>query len=478
MQRWLLAALLLLSLSASADPRPNLLFSIADDWSWPHAGVYGDRVVKTPTFDRVAKEGVLFTRSFTAAATCSASRAAILTGRYPHELESGANLWGTLPAKYDTYADILERQGYFVGFTRKGWGPGELGDRKRNPAGRSFKSFEEFLKEVPPGKPWCFWFGSHDPHRPYKLGQGAAAGIDLKAIQVPPFLPDVPETRGDIADYYFAVQRYDRDTGEIVKQIESAGQLDHTIVVMTSDNGMPFPRAKANCYEYSDHMPLAIRWGEKVKGGRTVDAMVSHVDYAPTWLTAAGVEVPKEMRGHSLLPLLVDQPDPSPRNEVYFERERHANVREGDLAYPMRAIRTDHCLYVRNFRPNLWPAGDPKLWVSVGPFGDIDGGPTKDFLLEHRDVAAFVDLFQLACGKRPAEELYDLSSDPYAMHNVAEYPEQAKTLEKLRQQVADRMKETGDPRAAGGGDYDGFDKFPYFGNDLRGKAKRPAGGKE
>ena len=131
MQRLLFAALLLLSLSASADPRPNLLFSIADDWSWPHAGVYGDRVIKTPTFDRVAREGVLFTHSFCAAATCSASRAAILTGRYPHELESGGNLWGTLPAKFEVYPDILEREGYFVGFTRKGWGPGDLGDRRQ-----------------------------------------------------------------------------------------------------------------------------------------------------------------------------------------------------------------------------------------------------------------------------------------------------------------------------------------------------------
>jgi N-sulfoglucosamine sulfohydrolase len=176
------------------------------------------------------------------------------------------------------------------------------------------------------------------------------------------------------------------------------------------------------------------------------------------------------------LPLLLDQPDPAgSRQEVFFERERHANVREGDAAYPMRAVRTDHYLYIRNLRPALWPAGDPKLWKAVGPFGDIDGGPTKDFLLDHRQVSAFIDLFQLACGKRPAEELYDLSSDPYAMHNVAEYPEQAKTLETLRQQVADWMKQTGDPRATGGGEYDAFDKYPYFGKeDLQGKARRAA----
>lgn len=448
---------------AAADPapRPNLLLAIADDWSWPHGGAYGDAVCKTPTFDRIAREGVLFTRSYCAAATCTASRASILTGQFPHRLESGADLWSTLPARFPVYPDLLEKQGYFVGHMGKGWGPGFLGDRKRNPAGPQFKSFDDFLKAVPPGKPWCFWYGSHDPHRPYKEGQGKANGIDPTAIKVPPFLPDAPEVRSDIADYYFAVQRFDRDTGAILKSLESAGQLDDTFIVMTSDNGMPFPRAKANCYEYSNHMPLAIRWGKRLKAGRKIDALVSHVDFAPTFLELAGQKPLPEMNGHSLLSLLLDEQDPAPRDAVFVERERHANVREGDLSYPMRGIHTDRFLYVRNFRPELWPAGDPKMWKAVGPFGDIDGGPSKKLLLDHRDDRHFADLFRLACDKRPAEELFDLQQDPFALHNVAGYPEYAQTLKQLREQTQAWMEKTADPRARAGGKYDAFDKYTY-----------------
>jgi arylsulfatase A-like enzyme len=202
-----------------------------------------------------------------------------------------------------------------------------------------------------------------------------------------------------------------------------------------------------------------------------VDALVSHIDIAPTFLEAAGVEIPKEMRGHSLLALLIGNQADISRPWVYFERERHANSRAGDASYPSRAIRTDHYLYVRNFRPDAWPAGDPQMWKAVGPFGDIDGGPTKDFLLEHRSDLKFMDLFELACGKRPAEELYDLKNDPYAMHNIALYPEHAEALGKLRAQTSQWISDTGDPRATGGGAYEAFDKYPYYGGiDRQGKS--------
>lgn len=344
--------------AAGPDARPSILLAIADDWSFPHAGVYGDTCVKTPTFDRVAAEGVLFTRAFCVAPTCSASRAAILTGQPPHRLESGANLWGTLPAKFGVYPDALEAAGYHVGFTGKGWGPGRLGDRKRNPAGPFYTSFEEFLRSVPPGQPFCFWFGSHDPHRPYRKGQGEESGLKPQDVKVPPYLPDTPETRGDILDYYFAVQRYDRDTGKIMDLLRDAGRLDNTIVVMTSDNGWPFPRAKANLYDAGTHMPLAIRWPANVKGGRQVSALVSQLDLAPTFLQAAGVDAKAlpEAAGHSLVELLTHEPPAtsptSPAGDdnaaVFFERERHANVRAGDLGYPSRAVRTGRFLYIRN----------------------------------------------------------------------------------------------------------------------------------
>src|SRR5215216_2133933 len=138
------------------DARPNIIFAIADDWGYPHAGAYGYKAARTPTFDRLAKEGMLFTRAYCAAPSCTPSRASILTGQAPHRLEEGGNLSGSM---------------------RKGWGPGKLVDRPHDPAGKKFRSFDAFMKTVPEGKPFCFWFGSPDPHRPYERAFTEKSGI-------------------------------------------------------------------------------------------------------------------------------------------------------------------------------------------------------------------------------------------------------------------------------------------------------------
>jgi arylsulfatase A-like enzyme len=442
--------------------RPNILLAVADDWSWPHAGVYGDQVVRTPVFDRVAAEGVLFTHSFCAAPTCTASRAALLTGQASYRLEDGANLWGILPKKFVTYPDLLEEAGYHVGFTGKGWGPGSLegSGRKRNPAGPQFKDFADFLKSVPDDRPFCFWFGSRDPHRPYVQGSGVKSGLKPEAVAVPAFLPDTQEVRGDVLDYYFAVQRFDHDLGEVLRLLEKSGRAGNTLLVATSDNGWPFPRAKANLYDAGCRMPLAVRWPGRIPPRQQPDAYVSHTDLAPTFLEAAGVKRPAAMTGNSLLGLL-DGTLAEKRDRAFLERERHANVRRGDLGYPIRALRTPEYLYIRNFRPDRWPAGDPELWKAVGPFGDIDPGPSKDLLLNKRDDPAIKKFFELACGKRPAEELYDLAKDPDQLVNVAGRAEYKEARQKLRAELDQRLKDTGDPRAVK--DEDPWDRYPYFG---------------
>jgi N-sulfoglucosamine sulfohydrolase len=395
-----------------APSRPNILVIIADDWSYPHAGAYGDRVVKTPTFDRVAREGVLFRNAFAAAPSCTPSRASLLTGRAVHQLGEGGNLWGFLPSRFDVYPDRLESAGYVIGHTRKGWGPGnfQAGGRARNPAGPQFASFDEFYKQAPKDKPFCFWFGSTDPHRPYEKGTGARSGLKAEDVLVPAFLPDTPEVRSDILDYYYEVERIDREAGAIVAALERAGQLDNTLIVWTADNGLPFPRAKANLYDGGTHVPLAIRLPDKVKGGRTLDDFVVLTDLAPTLLEAAGLKPTPGMTGGSLMTLLAGQRQPG-RDKVFLERERHANVRRGDLSYPARAIRTQDFLYIRNFRPDRWPAGDPEMYFAVGEFGDIDGSPSKDLLLARQSDPAIARYFNLATAKRPAEELYDLRKD-------------------------------------------------------------------
>jgi arylsulfatase A-like enzyme len=452
--------------AGQGETRPNILFCIADDWSWPHAGVYGDSVVKTPTFDRVAAEGALFTHSFCASPSCSPSRAGILTGQAIHRLEEGGNLWGTLPVRYPVYSTILEKAGYHVGSQGKGWGPGniQVGGHTRNPAGKVFRSFKQFLQEKPKDAPFCFWYGSTDPHRPYDLGSGARSGMKAADVRVPPFLADTPEVRSDILDYYFEVERFDRTVSELLKELADAGLVENTLVVITSDNGMPFPRAKTNLHDSGSRMPLAIRWPAKIKPGQKHAALVSHTDFAPTFLEAAGLPALPEMTGKSLLPLLLGKSS-EPRDTVFIGRERHANVRKGDLSYPARAVRTREFLYIRNFRPERWPAGDPELWKAVGPFGDIDGSPSKDLILNKRDDPAIAPFFNLACAKRPAEELYDLAKDPWQVKNVAGQPEYAEAQRKLRAALDKWLQETGDPRL--GMDDDRWDKFPYYGGPAR-----------
>jgi arylsulfatase A-like enzyme len=441
--------------------RPNVVLAIADDWSFPHAAIFGDRTVKTPNLDRLAREGARFTHAFVAAPSCTPSRAALLTGQAVHRLEEGGNLHGFLPKSYAVYPDLLEQAGYVVGYTGKGWGPGrfEPGGRTRNPAGPQFKSFDEFMQRRAAGSPFCFWFGSTDPHRPYEPGTGARAGMIPQRVQVPGFLPDTEAVRNDLLDYYFEVQRFDRDLGQIVDALERSGELEHTIIVVTSDNGMPFPRAKANVYDSGARVPLVIRWPGVARPGTVVEALVSLTDLAPSILESAGMTPPEAMTGRSLLPLLRGDAQAG-RDRVFIERERHANVRRGDLSYPVRAIRTNDFLYIRNFRPERWPAGDPEQYVAVGPFGDIDGGPSKSVLLD-RPGAAIVRFVRLATAKRPAEELYDVRRDPHQMENVAGRPAHRAAQQRLRAELDRWMRETGDPRATV--DDDRWDRFPYYG---------------
>jgi arylsulfatase A-like enzyme len=448
----------------TADDRPSILFALADDWAWPHAPAYGDKVAKVPNFERVAKDGILFTHAFSASPSCTPSRAAILTGQHIHRLEDSGNLWSQLAPKFETYPDLLEKEGYAVGLWGKGWGPGDFkaGGRERNPAGPAVKNFPEFLKTVPKGKPFCFWFGHRDPHRPYEKGQGLKAGLKLQDVEVPPYLPDTPEVRSDLLDYYFAVERFDRDLGEALATLETAGRAANTLVLVSGDNGMPFPRCKANLYDSGTRQPLAVRWPARVKGGRVVDDLVGLMDIAPTVLEAAGLKPPASMTARSFLDILRGE-SPTGRDRILLERERHANVRQGDLSYPCRALRTKEYLYIRNLRPELWPAGDPEKWKAVGAFGDCDPGPSKDQIIARRDqdLAKF---FRIAFEKRPARELYDIAKDPHNLVNLAE--RMPNLADKMDGELTQGLKETGDPRVAGGalsGDDVRWDKYPYFG---------------
>lgn len=453
-----------------SSDRPNILLAIADDWSYPNAGVYGDRAVLTPALDRLALEGVRFDHAYVTAPSCTPSRAAILSGQYHWRLRESANLWSTLDARIPVYPDLLEAAGYHVGYSGKGWGPGrhEPGGRSRNPAGNPYEHFARFLQEKPADRPFCFWFGSIDPHRPYDPGSGIAAGIDLERITVPPHLPDHPAVRSDLADYLAEVERFDRAVARLLLQLEGSGLAENTLVVVTSDNGMPFPRCKASVYDCGTRVPLLMRWPQRVPGGRTIDQFVSLADLAPTFLEAAGLEVPQAMTGSSLMGQLTGAPaSVADRTYVLTGKERHVPCQDGEDSggTPMRAIRTRQYLYIRNFVPDRWPAGTPHYETAHfrgSWYGDTDNGPTKLLMVDlGMEGEPWQQFFDLAFSKRPAEELYDVGRDPGQLVNVADDPAYAEIKRQLSERLRNRLAETGDPRV--GPDPDQFDRFPYYG---------------
>ncbi|MBT3200114.1 MAG: sulfatase [Phycisphaerales bacterium] len=472
--------------AAQAEKRPNIVFALADDWGWPHAGAYGDPVVKTPNFDNIAKEGVLFTNAYISSPSCTPCRNALLTGQYHWRLGPGASLWSTLDPKTPTYPLQLKAAGYEIGSWRKSWGPGRLSGWKDHPAGTPHKKgFNGFLADRDKNKPFCFFFGTSDPHRGYAKGSGAKSGMDLSKIKLFECFPDSPEVRGDVADYYYEVQRWDRDVGKAIAKLKEIGELENTIIVMTGDHGMPFPRCKANLYDSGARVPLAIRWGANIKKpGRTVDDFVSFCDIGPTFLDAAGAEIPKVMTGKSLVSLLESEKEgilePKKREFTMFGKERHCPGQEGDLSgYPCRAIRIHGYLYIRNFKPDLWPSGTPN-WEKAGKYGawlaDCDNGPTKSYICDNKDKdAAVKKSWDLCFAKRPAEELYDCKKDPEQLNNVAADPKYAEIKKTLAAKLMENLKLTGDPRVIGGGDK--FDEYPYLGGfpshpDARKKKKK------
>ena len=281
------------------EKKPNILFAIADDWGWPHAGVYGDPVVQTPAFDRLAEEGILFNHAYISSPSCTPSRNAILTGQYHWRLGPGADLWSTLDPATPVYPLLLEDAGYKIGRYKKSWGPGDISNWERHPVGDDFTDggFKAFLAERTADQPFCFWLGTSDPHRPYDRGTGIKSGMDPDKIKLFECFPDHEIVRSDVADYYYEVQRFDTLVASAIALLEETGELENTIIVMTGDHGMPFPRCKSNNYDSGARIPLAIRWGSKVKNpGRVLDDFISTTDLAPTFLEIAGINIPKDDR--------------------------------------------------------------------------------------------------------------------------------------------------------------------------------------
>jgi N-sulfoglucosamine sulfohydrolase len=457
--------------------RPNILFAIADDAS--HFSAYGHRFVNTPGFDRVAREGVLFENAFTVNPKCAPSRACILTGMHTWQLEEACNHFGVFPSKFEVFPDLLEDAGYFVGFTGKGWAPGDYtaGGFERNPAGPEFSgctldppsstiskkdyagNFEDFLSERPDDQPFCFWYGGHEPHRRYEEGEGIRSGKRIEDVDVPEYWPDTDVVKSDILDYAFETEWFDSQLNQMLERLEANGELDNTIVVVTSDNGMPFPRVKGQMYEDDFHLPLAVRWGDQGKPGRVVSDFVSWIDFAPTFLEIAGVDRHTQHAGRSFADILTSSATgwiDGSRDHAFMGKERHDVGREGDLGYPVRCLRTKDFLYVRNYEPNRWPAGNPETG-----FTNVDSSPTKSLILEQHN-SGNDRYYDLSFGKRPAEELFDMRADTACMHNLADEPGHVEIRQKMKSALDQALKMQGDPRIHGKGEV--FDHYTYVGN--------------
>ena len=486
--------------------RPNILFAISDDQSFAHTSFSGCGFIETPAFDRIANEGVFFSNCIAGSPGCAPSRSSIITGRYHWQNEQSGQHASSWMAKYIPFTDLLDKNGYATGLTGKGVSPFQYARdekdslwRKTNAAGIShsafeykkgskndermaggigpdnyFENFKYFMEEVRGDRPFFFWYGGKEPHRSYEKDSWQRMGKKPEDVEVPGFLPDDDDIRGDLLDYAIEIEWFDLHLLRMLEYLEETGELENTIVIVTSDNGMPFPRAKANCFEYGVHVPLAVRFPKDFPGGRVVEDPVSFVDLAPTILeiTETSSEGMLPISGNSFLNILRSQKQghvDESRKFVMAGRERHSCSRYQNRGYPQRAIRSKDFIFIWNIKPERWPAGAPQKfdpaehakllpmfglddngkYISQSAFTDIDDSPSKSFIienLEHKDIRPY---FDLAHARRPEYELYNIKKDPFCLQNLAGEVAFRDIENEMKQELMQVLTTSEDPRVVG-----------------------------
>jgi N-sulfoglucosamine sulfohydrolase len=506
------------SKDAQVTKRPNILIAISDDQSFEHTSFAGCKFVSTPGFDRVARNGVYFTCCFAGSPGSAPSRGSLVTGRYPWQNEQSGQHASSWMKKYVPFVDLLRSNGYLTGFTGKGVDPFQYARneadslwRKENAAGEEYNSFKykngdptdertagginainyyanflSFIQNRKPGQPFYFWYGGHEPHRAYEKDSWVRNGKKLEDVAVPPFLPDNDLIRGDILDYAVEIEWFNLHLSRILNYLDSIGELDNTIVIATGDNGMSFPSAKANCFEYGAHVPLAISYPKGFPSGRNVDDPVSFADFAPTILEMTGTKSDDMLpiSGKSLVNILKSNKSGTvdvTKKYVFSGRERHSSSRWNNLGYPQRALRSREYLLIWNAKPELWPAGDPQsikegssnelnpmygidekgVFHSGWAFTDIDAGPSKSFIVENHDNEKYKLFFDLATAKRPEFELYKVTDDPGCLKNLAGVPTYSDIEKEMKSTLFDELTLSGDPRVVGP-DKEIFDSYERY----------------
>lgn len=464
--------------------RPNIIIFVTDDESWLERSAYGLSKLPTPNFDRVAKEGALFTRCYTSAPSCAPSRASLLTGKNFWELEQGAFIQAFLPARFKVLPDLMEAGGYLCGYTGKGYGPALLTGRNRNPAGKVFNTiirhdiekhispinyvanFKKFLSEKPSGKPYYFWCGIQEPHGPWGEENDqkllANYGVGLAEVLIPDFLPDTEGIRRYRARYLYETCQLDRILGELLKVLEDRNELDNTLLIVTSDNGSPIPRSKATGYDWGLHVPLSIMWPEQMKSGRVISDFVNFSDFAPTILEAAGITIPTDMSGRSFLNVLLSEKSgrvDSTRNWTVGGLEWHGEL--DPVNKSCRMIRDDRYQYIINYSdgPRMVIPDNACLpdneYVNTARTADV-----SDLLIAHPNHPAVKSYLPILVDPPPFEELFDCETDPFELKNLANLPEFMEVKARLKARLENYQRQTNDPRITG--DMELFNKTRAF----------------
>jgi arylsulfatase A-like enzyme len=409
----------------AAGAPPNLVLLISDDHSVPDLGCYGNRQVRTPRLDQLAREGMRFTNAFVTSPQCSPNRSAIFTGCTPHTTNT-SRLHAPMPPWETTVLDLLKERGYFTGIFRKHH-QGAHFQSKLDFYGGNEAPFRAFVDQLPAGRPFFLQFGSTDPHRPYAPG-AVNPPHDPAKVTVPPYLPDDDSVRKDLALYYDEIARFDTECGALLDLLRQRGLLENTLVIMTGDNGLPFPRAKGTLYDPGIQVPMIAWWPGKIAAGAVREELMSHVDLAPTWLDAAGIPVPPKMQGRSFLPLL--------RGESYQAREAIFSERNWHDTYdPMRCVRTANYKLIFNARPEIgyrpsWDLEDSPSWEAIQRWARR-GGLTQPQT-------------RLLETSRPALEFYDLRQDPAEFDNAIDRKELQAEVLRHRDLLSQWMHETYD----------------------------------
>jgi N-sulfoglucosamine sulfohydrolase len=473
---------------AQTNTKPNILFMIADD-AGTDFSAYGCQWVKTPGFDRIAKEGVLFNNAFTPNAKCAPSRSCILTGRNPWQLDEAMNHNIYFPNHFMSFMECLAKHQYYTGHTGKGYGPGKALDptgKDRLITGKEYASklmasvptthigktdyvgnFQDFLANNNAAMPWAFWVGFAEPHRFYEYGSSIRAGKKTSQVtRVPTYWPDTDTTRTDLLDYGLEIEYMDSQIVRMLDVLEKNGILDNTIVIFTSDHGMPFPRVKGNQYYHSNRIPLAIRYGKNVKNpGRVIEDHVNFTDLAPTFLDLAGIKAGESgmmpFIGSSLMPLLKSGKNgvtDTKRNFTLVGQERHDIGRPLDQGYPIRGLNKNGFLLLKNYETSRWPVCNPETG-----YLNTDGGATKSYLLDQRRKGYNKYFWSLCFGKRPMYELYDIRKDQDCVNNLADKPAFKTVLATMEKEMEAKLLAQGDLRMLGYGTV--YEKYPLVTNN-------------